>query len=384
MNGSLLDILGVLIAFVTVLLILSMIVTGIVQAIQALFRMRARNLRHGLAVINEEILGISNREAVENANQLMTRPCVSLLWNPKNEGGFGKFLTGVIAPNVSWIEPSNLSEALGESELVFNEEQKAAFLKRFDEIAVPMSRRFQKTARVWTIVISVLVAGYFQVAAPDLLSRLSTDSAYRDRVSQLAADLVQELNCDAAESGCSYKTDYSAISAQSLEELATQFPNQRAIIEEASGIDAERSDLLAEMRLIVSDLDDAEEIVSAYADILDKIYLEEIKRNTAIAKEYAGELATIDIVPWQGDWEYYGEDLGNLNWGNITGVAMTAILLSFGAPFWFNQLQTLVNLRDSLKPPASGDNQPADTPNTNGQRPNDPQTNDTEPPRNGA
>jgi hypothetical protein len=45
------NVLGILIAFVTVILLLSMVVTGLVQATSAVLRLRSRNLQRGVAAL---------------------------------------------------------------------------------------------------------------------------------------------------------------------------------------------------------------------------------------------------------------------------------------------------------------------------------------------
>jgi hypothetical protein len=37
-----------------------------------------------------------------------------------------------------------------------------------------------------------------------------------------------------------------------------------------------------------------------------------------------------------------------VQWGNVIGVLVTAILLSFGAPFWFERLKNVVKFKDAL------------------------------------
>ena len=37
-----------------------------------------------------------------------------------------------------------------------------------------------------------------------------------------------------------------------------------------------------------------------------------------------------------------------MQWGNVIGVLVTAILLSFGAPFWFERLKNVVKFKDAL------------------------------------
>ena len=55
MTEYLFDVLGVLIAFITVMLIFSIVITSLVQATQGLLRWRARNLQIGLAKILKSV-----------------------------------------------------------------------------------------------------------------------------------------------------------------------------------------------------------------------------------------------------------------------------------------------------------------------------------------
>lgn len=43
------------------------------------------------------------------------------------------------------------------------------------------------------------------------------------------------------------------------------------------------------------------------------------------------------------------------SWGHFVGILATAALLSLGAPFWFNTLKTLSNLRPILANKAEAD-----------------------------
>ena len=55
-------------------------------------------------------------------------------------------------------------------------------------------------------------------------------------------------------------------------------------------------------------------------------------------------LAKFDVKPWKHGWAFYQ------NSSNLFGILITAILLSFGAPFWFEWLGRLLKLRDVLSP----------------------------------
>ena len=68
------------------------------------------------------------------------------------------------------------------------------------------------------------------------------------------------------------------------------------------------------------------------------------------AKEMAaamGKLSKYDISGWPLGWKFYYKS-GSVEWANLVGVLITAILLSFGAPFWFERLKEVLKLKDTL------------------------------------
>ena len=74
MDGTLLDVLGVLIAFITIILLLSMIATGMVQATQALFRLRGRNLKRGIQAALQVARQNSAATAAKGARNVLDAP----------------------------------------------------------------------------------------------------------------------------------------------------------------------------------------------------------------------------------------------------------------------------------------------------------------------
>jgi len=68
--------LGVLIAFVTVILLLSIVVMGVVQATQAVLRLRSRNLMQGVAALLKKHSGgnLTNSEYRGEAARVLNSP----------------------------------------------------------------------------------------------------------------------------------------------------------------------------------------------------------------------------------------------------------------------------------------------------------------------
>jgi len=94
---------------------------------------------------------------------------------------------------------------------------------------------------------------------------------------------------------------------------------------------------------------DKDAIVRRYGAIIDSTASHDIDTAIATASAAVDSLGSIDITPWGQGSVFYA------NAANIFGVLLTAILLSLGAPFWFEQLKNTASLRDALsKKPAEG------------------------------
>ena len=72
-----------------------------------------------------------------------------------------------------------------------------------------------------------------------------------------------------------------------------------------------------------------------------------------LARDSRDHLSALGVEPWSKGWDFYG---GEDSRRNIVGVLLTALFLTYGAPFWFRVLQSTVGLRDVLKPKDEKDN----------------------------
>ena len=92
---------------------------------------------------------------------------------------------------------------------------------------------------------------------------------------------------------------------------------------------------------------DKNEIVKEYDKILIELYKKQEEAAIKKAEESIDKLDRFNIAAWPYGMKFYRDEQG-IKWGNIAGVLITAIFLTFGAPFWFSRLQEAVNLRDIL------------------------------------
>lgn len=290
-----LDVLGTIVAFISVIALLSVVVTTLVQAAQAMLRLRARNLQMGIAGLimkvrkQEPAWGLDwlrgdALQAKRDAAILLNQPATSPLKQVRDPTSFWHYYVG--GPRVSWVEPEQLEEAL-ETTTALKPAEGPALVAEFSKAAEHLKKRFQLICRLYTVALGVLVAIIFQASTPEMFSTLSEQSVAR-----------QELVARA-----------SAMVANAEDELRAGGDQEATIEGLLDKLDAQRENL-----------------------------------------------AGVQFELWP-DRSYYRDENG-WQWLRMLGVLMTAALLSLGAPFWFEMLRNTINFRDVLAGKGGTSNKP--------------------------
>jgi hypothetical protein len=284
------NVLGILIAFVTVILLLSMVVTGLVQATQAVLRLRSRNLQQGVAALLAKYSAdaASKSKYRGMAAQVLNAPNLAVIEHVA-EGSSN--IRRALGPKVSWAQPAELAVAI-------SDEAPSLKKRNADHDVVPAGRtvqqieqdvvtmepalkkRFRMIIRLWTIFWSLIVAALFQVNSADLLSSFASQSGSTDT--------------------------YVAATDQTL-----ALGKRTGSAGGAGGA-----------------------------------------TRTTASEGAEAQLKAFGIRFWGGGSEYYFDAGQGWRWQALIGVLMTGILMSFGAPFWFQKLQLLASLRDQKSPQA--------------------------------
>jgi hypothetical protein len=170
-------------------------------------------------------------------------------------------------------------------------------------------QRFTLQMRIWTVVFSLLFALVYHLDAAKIYSQLSSDPALRASLSDASKGLIQKYSdlADCSQGGTQASVSHGPGTQQSKSAQApaqdTSTPEQRKEKLEC----------------------DAKSLATVYKDVRGQIS--------------DPKLALFDIPH---------------NWGNFGGfpglfrILATAALLSLGAPFWYNALKNLVNLRSQV------------------------------------
>ena len=188
-------VIGVLIAIVTLLLLLSMVVTGLVQATQGLLRIRSKNLLVAVAAVLQKHYGAefaTKRERLKAAARILNADNIALVDQVSKPDSVLR--RRWLGPRVSWAAAQDLADAtLSQMERVQPsasgaasqtgkvpvvdaggrpQRTKASMEHDFNQLEPALKKRFQRFMCTWTILWSFVVAIAFQVRdVADLMVR---------------------------------------------------------------------------------------------------------------------------------------------------------------------------------------------------------------------
>ncbi|MHC4696542.1 MAG: hypothetical protein ACYTFA_07365 [Planctomycetota bacterium] len=343
------EVLGIVIAFITIVLLLSILVTSLVQMSQALLRLRARNLKTGLAALilkarerpTEKPTRRNKKAAREDAAKILNADNIALINRVAKPTSLFR---GLFGPKVSWVEVKELPDAIKEEVSDLNEDKRNQIQQDFERVQRPLQGRFLKTMRLWTIAWALFIAAIFQVSTPALLSDLAKDTERRERI---LAGLDEEL-AHAGETLA--QVNHEDASEEALQVLQSRYPELRQRIGQASGVGVSKDVMVEELALVLEGVSQRAEILEQYEELLEWLAEEQLGQARFQAERSMQRLAHYEVQVWPDDWSFYFAE-GEVQLDAILGVLITAILLSLGAPFWFEQLRNVARLRDVLAGP---------------------------------
>jgi hypothetical protein len=332
--------LDIFIAFATVLLGISLLITILNQMISSLLGYRATYLRDGLKDLLETLDPDLRSDVPAIVDKVLTHKLASdsafvhQKWAPQRwklattirpeeltkllslvaqgqpyEANIKKILSqvnptlareteliGSLVPGAATADQlikelsSSTTKAIGRLEASFN--------STMDRIR----QRFTLQMRVWTIVFAVIFAFVYHLDAMRIYSQLATDPVLRATVSGISNDLIKTY------------TDVTAPSASNAATGGQQPATGQAPA--ANHLSPEQAKEVLDRR--------TKDLSKAYSDVRD-------------------ELGNSNLVLFEVPQPWYKWDPSE-----IFGILAMAGFLSLGAPFWYNVLTKLVNLRSQV------------------------------------
>jgi hypothetical protein len=358
-SDLLLRILATLIGVSVVMLLLSLLVTSLVQFVQSAISLRSRNLQHSLSALIDRVMEGKAQDQPEGEEPSANSPIAlardALKWAsfaPPGGGTVMGRLMHFLSPEYSWLELPELRLYLAKRGIKLDASQEDLLEKTFPRMEAYSSKRFLLHVRFITIASALAVAFVFQLDTVQLLHRLSADPAMRERYLEVARGAVGDNKIQER-----VTARYEDVTEAALKELQERHPDLQPQLEAASGEGGTRDEVMREMALVLEEVPERKNaILKEYAELIDNLHAERAEQALDDIGELTGTLALLDIKPWPRGISFYGRAE---NW---LGIAVTVVLLTLGAPFWFQTLQSLVKLHDVLKP--KGLNPKGETPAT--------------------
>ncbi len=210
----------------------------------------------------------------------------------------------------------------------------------FESMMGRVSQRFVVHARIWTIVFSLVVAFALHLDALQLLRQLSADAELRARLIVSADTLAKKAD----EILVTSASGSPAVYVEAMRQLVTDHTSELAGVGQPSGF----NDLAGGKRWLTDQLNaariqDTDKWLQRYEELVPQAAL-----RTAADDFHSilNDKLKFQLIPDPYPKPFY--NYWTPSWLHFWGILGSAALLSLGAPFWFNMLKTLSNLRPVL------------------------------------
>jgi hypothetical protein len=319
-----------------VMLGVSLLVTIATQIVSTLLNLRGEQLKHGLIDLFAEV-GISSPQPVVEA----------ILHHKLIANGGSTRWTARLAPAISKVDLLNL---LGNAQTYLNQSSEVArFLqdkraeidKWFDATMARVANRFTVRTRVVTVIGAVLAAFLLHLDAFGLVSRLYADSDLRAKLAGAADGFVSRS--EAVLATPTVFTNVASTLGKTFPELG---PPSKTLVS--------RGDVETWIRTAVPDPVKAAPIEAK----LDALIKDAVK---PALQSWLGEATDIDARLAGAGFQLVVSPYRPFHYDTFwvfLGVLASAALLSLGAPFWFNALKTVSNLRPAIAAAVEDRDQP--------------------------
>lgn len=216
------------------------------------------------------------------------------------------------------------------------------FQRWFDSCQDRAQQWFCTHTRVITIVCSFIMAFGLKLDVKEIYNQISSDATLRQALVGKAKDVITAGEKALAEE-------------KTPEELAlVEWAKSHPTINVTRPLSVKTRDGYVAAIKAAAPADQADAAVKAYTDELDKQANARLEEKKALFKDLSTDLnqTGFQLIPSTSRWPWTG--------AHFFGVLFMAALLSIGAPFWFNLLKTLTNLRPTISQVI--DNKPTQSP----------------------
>ena len=384
--------LDTVISFVVILAGVSLLVTILTQTISALLGLRGANLLWGIKTLLKELDPSLTTHAKTIAAAVLHHPLVSdstlsgiRVWLAQrwslasairkdeliqilrmladspapqaNDGGSADTWAKALATSLQHLDKSAADDLLRTApeirKLFPNDAAKADAVvsqlitsaqylsgridQWFNSMMDRVSQRFVAHTRIWTIIFSVVVALALHLDALRLLGQLSSDAELRSRLVSSADELTKKAD----EILVTSNNAPAEVYVDAMKKLIAAHPKELTGVGEPSGFsDLAGGKAWLSAKLEANNIPGADHWLQEYESFVPQAALRTAADNL---QSILNDKLKFQLIPdpYPRPWYNYWTP----SWLHLVGVLASAALLGLGAPFWFNVLKTLTNLR---------------------------------------
>jgi len=343
--------LDTIIAFAAIMLGVSILVTVLTQILNSLLGLRGLSLLWGLQTLlshidprlkeyaralSEKILQhpLISHQRKRRASAIRREEFIYLLGDVMEEQNLaahlqpakGKARDSRAAENT--VIPRGIIGALK-----ITQEYIEGIERWFDNVMERAGEHFAVRSKWISATMSVIVAFTFHLDAIGLIDKLYLDENLRTSLVQSSEILQQRANETFAASYNAFTAAAESLRAQNAEAGSLPSPPAFATPEAARQW----------LRAQTGDGTGANVLIAAYDAVLEKTLKEKTGRLASLADSVYTDFAKTQflLIPKPYPELPY-------NWREVLGMAISSLLLSLGAPFWYNVLKNLSSLRPKL------------------------------------
>jgi hypothetical protein len=370
-------------SFSVVMLLLSLLVTTIIQMVLALLGLRGKVLQWGLEKLLTQISPSLKDHASKIAKVVLKHPMIqhigkrratsirkeelirllddvakdnSTLHSDEARSALKTVLTVVRGPELDTAMrklkmtlkksfPASVAEVQQAVDDVFADAREAVtqISLWFDAVMDRTTENFLLKTRWVTVAVALVIAVALHVDSLSIIRQLESQPEARAKLVQSAEATLQK-----AENTFALTASKQAIASAAIADLSTRFATNSDIksLKDVPTNLVTRAEGEAWINTKLSDSKNREPILTAYDscfDVRTKVWLGDLRQS---ALDLNANLRTADITiipsplpPWS---DYADKPM------HLLGTIMTVLFLSLGAPFWYNALRQLANLRPAV------------------------------------
>lgn len=333
-----LDQLDVAIGFATVMLGVSLMITTLTQALLAAMDLRGRNLRNGLKHLLEQVAPELKAQAKDLSERIVRHPLLSD--SATGRGPWGR-ATAVTREELIPILDQVLKATGREGGLSsVATDQREALSRWFDAAMARTSQWFVMYSRWITVALAIVVAFSLHLDSLSVFQQLRADRETRARLLALSGTLLEQSPGVVAETE-RVRTRYVEVLRALLQAERGRFQDGAEVTDETHPASRSEAEDWVEDRARTPE--DGVYLTAAFNSRLDDSLNTDLQRALDRFNSTRADLSSSGLSIFPGkDHTYRDLDpAGSHFWGILASI----LLLSLGAPFWFNVLKNMSSLR---------------------------------------